>query len=80
MGPPKGIQAWLEWVGYLEMIMGSGLGDLYISVGITSSIHVELWAVMIGLETFWDLSYQKVILEVDSAVVARALTSQCTLV
>lgn len=37
--------------------------------GLASSVNAELWAVKSGLELAWDLSYQRLIVEVDSKVV-----------
>lgn len=51
--------------------MGAWLGGFARKVGICSLVAVELWAVLWGLDMAWDKGSKKVILKVDSQLVAQ---------
>ncbi|PKI49235.1 hypothetical protein CRG98_030384 [Punica granatum] len=57
---------------------GFWLGGYVRNIDYASSIVVELWGVLEGLQYVWDLRLQRIILELDSEVVVRFIQSPTT--
>lgn len=65
--------------GLLTDDQGRWISGFVHFMGIASSICAELCTMMSRLETVWNLSFRKVILEVDYEIVAWTLSSLCML-
>lgn len=52
--------------GLLRDVEGKWLGGFYGSLGITTNMKAELYAICQGLITAWDLGYRNVLVETDS--------------
>jgi len=60
--------------GILRDNLGTCCKGFAINIGICSSVKVEFWAVITGLELAWSLKIRRVILESDSSLVVQPIT------
>lgn len=48
-------------------------GGFMHNIGISTSVSIELWVMKCALELAWNLGFWRIILEVDSKIMARVL-------
>lgn len=62
--------------GIIRNDEGRRIGERTQNIGVSSSIFEELWAIKTGLELTWEPVIRKIILGVDSEIVARAICEE----
>lgn len=71
----RGTQASREEDAFSEIMKAGWLIGSACNLGRCTSLHAELWAVLLGLQTTWEKGYMRIILETDSAIVHLLLKS-----